>query len=174
MSLIRLCQAGADSIENQQLYSSPDVKIDSLQQFKMNGFYKLFINKTNNWFIQLMRYIVVGGVSFIVDYGFLYFLTEFVGSHYLVSATFSFIIGLVVNYIFSTCWIFKNSILSNKTIEFTIYAIIGIVGLLFNNILMYLFTDVLKIHYMFSKLLAAAIVLMWNFVGRKYILFNNK
>jgi len=135
---------------------------------------QLIKNDTNDWFIQFLRYIIVGGVSFVVDYGLLYLLTEYAGIHYILSATLSFIAGLIVNYVISINWIFRHSKLSNKTVEFTIYGIIGVVGLLFNNLLLFLFTDIFQFHYMISKLIAAAIVLFWNFVGRKVILFKKK
>lgn len=135
---------------------------------------KAFIEKTDNWFIQLFRYFFVGGFAFLVDYGLLVLLTEVFGLHYLVSATISFLAGLVVNYLLSTSWIFRKSTLENKWAEFLIFAVIGVVGLGLNNLLLYLFTDKLHIHYMISKLLTTAIVMIWNFGARKVILFNKK
>jgi len=133
---------------------------------------QLIQNDTNDWIVQFFRYIMVGGVSFVVDYGLLYLLTEYAEIHYILSATLSFIAGLIVNYKISTNWIFRHSKLSSKTVEFTIYGIIGVVGLLLNNLLLFMFTDIFHVHYMVSKLIVAAIVMIWNFVGRKYILFN--
>ena len=134
----------------------------------------LFVNTTDNWFIQLFRYCFVGGFAFLVDYGLLVLLTEVFGLHYLVSATISFLVGLVVNYLLSTCWIFRISKLENRWVEFVVFAIIGVVGLLLNNLLLFLFTDLVHIHYMVSKLLTTAIVMIWNFGARKVILFNKK
>lgn len=139
----------------------------------MNVTRKILFEETTNWKIQLFRYVFVGGFSFIVDYGLLFLLTEFFHFHYLISATISFIAGLVVNYLLSTKWIFRKSKLSNTTLEFIIYGIIGVVGLILNNILLYVFTDLLNIHYMISKLITAVIVMGWNFFGRRIILFKN-
>lgn len=133
---------------------------------------RLFKGNTDNWFIQFLRYVIVGGLSFLVDYGLLYLFTETVGMYYLASATLSFMAGLVFNYLISTRWIFNNSKYANKMTEFTIYGVIGGVGLVFNNLLLFTFTDMFHVHYMVSKLIVAAIVMIWNFVGRKIILFN--
>jgi len=133
----------------------------------------LFEDETNNWLIQLFRYCFVGGFAFIVDYGSLYILTEYAGFHYLISATISFIAGLVVNYLLCTWWVFRKSKLKSKAAEFTVFALIGVIGLLLNNLLLYVFTDLFHIHYMISKLIAGALVMIWNFSGRKIILFNN-
>lgn len=133
---------------------------------------KLVREKTNNWSVQLFRYVFVGGLSFIVDYSVLYILTDLCGWYYLISATAAFIAGLFVNYFISIRWVFLDSKLQNKAVEFSLYGIIGVIGLILTNLLMFLFTDLLNIHYMGSKLVTAAIVLIWNFVGRRFILFK--
>lgn len=132
----------------------------------------LFVDKTSNGFIQLFRYLFVGGFAFVVDYGLLYVLTEWAGFYYLVSASISFLAGLVVNYLLSTGWIFKKSKMDNKVGEFVIFSIIGVIGLGLNSLLLYAFTDRVHIHYMISKLLSAALVMLWNFFARKIILFT--
>ena len=139
------------------------------------SFNSLFVNTTDNVFVQLFRYLFVGGTAFLVDYGLLYVLTEYCGMHYLLSATLAFIAGLVVNYLISTKWVFRTGApLTNKAAEFTVFALIGVVGLLLNNVLLYVFTDICLINYMISKLIATAVVTLWNFGARKFILFNKK
>jgi len=135
---------------------------------------KWFADETSNGFVQFFRYIFVGGAAFVVDYALLYALTEWAGLHYLVSATISFLAGLAVNYALSTWWIFRDSKLQNKWAEFLVFAIIGVIGLALNNLLLYAFTDWAGVHYMVSKLLTAALVMLWNFLARKYILFTKK
>ena len=133
---------------------------------------KKFLQPTNNSLIQLFRYCFVGGFAFIVDAGGLFVLTEYAGIYYLLSATISFILGLVVNYLLSTAWIFKKSKLSNRWTEFLIYSVIGVVGLGLNTLFLWLFTDCLHIYYMLSKIITAALVMLWNFFARKIILFK--
>lgn len=132
----------------------------------------LFKEKTNNTFIQFFRYCFVGGLAFLVDYGLLYLLSDKVGLHYLLSASIAFIAGLVVNYLISTFWVFSESKYEDKRKEFAIFAIIGVIGLGLTEGLMWLFTDLAGLHYMLSKLITAALVLLWNFIARKLILFT--
>ena len=134
----------------------------------------LLFKTTDDFFVQLFRYVFVGGLAFLVDYGLLFALTEYVGLHYLLSATCSFLAGLIVNYLISITWIFNQSKLKNKWMEFTIFGLIGVVGLGLNNLFLYLLTDKLGVHYMISKIVVAAIVMLWNFIARKVILFKNK
>jgi putative flippase GtrA len=133
---------------------------------------QVFRGDAKSTLVQLFRYIWVGGLAFLVDYGSLYVLTEYLGVDYLVSAALAFILGLVVNYLLSTLWVFPESRLSNKMAEFTIFASIGLVGLLLNEVIMYLCCEVLDFHYMISKLCSTGVVFFWNFFGRKLILFT--
>ena len=133
----------------------------------------LLFHDTDKWSIQFFRYTIVGGLAFVADYSLLFVLTEYLGLHYLVSATISFIVGLTINYILSIFWIFRHSKLESRIIEFIIYGIIGVIGLFINNAMLYLLTDYVSLYYMLSKLITAAVVMGWNFVGRKLILFNN-
>lgn len=133
---------------------------------------QLFKEPTDNLFIQFFRYCFVGGLAFLVDYGLLYLLSDKFGLHYLVSASIAFIAGLVVNYVISTYWVFSESKYQNKRKEFAIFAIIGIIGLGLTEALMWLFTEPVGLHYMLSKLITAALVLLWNFLARKIILFT--
>ena len=132
----------------------------------------LFVAPTNNWMLQLFRYGFVGGLAFLVDYGTLFGLTHYAGMPYLWSAAIAFILGLVTNYLISISWVFQHSGKMNVWQEFTFFAIIGIIGLGLNELIMYVGTDMIHLHYMISKLISTAIVFFWNFFARKYLVFN--
>ena len=123
--------------------------------------------------IQFFRYIFVGGAAFLVDFVSLYLLTDFLGVYYLTSAAIAFILGLIVNYFLSTYWVFNKRKLDNLTFEFGIFAIIGIVGLGLNELFIWFFTAELNFYYLISKILAAALILFWNFFARKFVLFRD-
>lgn len=135
---------------------------------------KLWRGGTSNVFVQLFRYVFVGGGAFIVDYFTLWLLADVVYVHYLLSAAVAFILGLIVNYLLSVRWVFNNGRLDNVWAEFFVFALIGIVGLGFNELIIYLCTGVLGIWIMLSKIISTGIVFLWNFFARKYILFRNK
>jgi len=115
---------------------------------------------------QILKFGVVGGLAFLIDYCLLFLLTEFLNIHYLISSVISFIISLIFNYILSIKWVFD--VTKKQTIkEITIFTILSVIGLGINQVVMYLGSDILNIHYMFTKLAATAIVMVWNFVTRK-------
>lgn len=133
---------------------------------------RLFKQSTDNIFIQLFRYVFVGGSAFIVDFFFLYFFSDICGIYYLISAVLSFIISVMVNYLLSTKWVFNQDNIDNKVLEFNLFILISAVGLLFTEILLYFFTDILNIYYLISKIIAAVIVLFWNFLARRVMFYG--
>lgn len=123
--------------------------------------------------IQFLRYAAVGGAAFVVDFSMLYFLTEHLGVYYIGSATAGFLAGLVVNYLLCVFLIFDFRAINNPTHEFGIFAAIGIAGLVLNNSLIWSLTELAGFHYLASKLVAAVLVLVFNFTLRRQLLFSN-
>lgn len=122
---------------------------------------------------QFAGYVVVGGIAFICDFTTLYVLTDLFGLHYLVSASAGFLLGLLVNYSLCIRWLFSYRAIRNSVHEFALFSTIGIAGLFLNNALLYVFTDGLGFHYLFSKLAVAGIVLVFNFATRRHLLFSD-
>lgn len=122
---------------------------------------------------QLCKYIIVGGLAFLVDYTILILLTHLMGLHYLLSATAGFLFGLVINYLLCIGWIFDQRTIGNTKLEFVVFTLIGIAGLVLNNGIMFIATELGGVHYSLAKLLAAACVLLFNFLLRRHFLFLN-
>lgn len=126
----------------------------------------------DNIIIQLFRYVFVGGTAFIVDFFFLYFFSDICGIYYLISAVLSFIISVLVNYIMSTKWVFNQDNIENKVLEFNLFILISTIGLVFTEILLYFFTDIVGLYYLISKIVSAIIVLFWNFLARRVMFYG--
>ena len=136
-------------------------------------FQSIFIEKTNNIYLQLFRYTFVGLFAFLIDFGTLFILTEYYSIHYLISAGISFIFGLLTNYVLSVIWVFNIRKIEDRLLEFLIFAFIGIVGLGLNELFLWIFTDIFLIYYLLSKVITSFIVYFWNFFARKFMLFSN-
>ena len=119
---------------------------------------------------QIMRFGVVGVISFLVDYGILYVLTEKANIYYLLSAGISFTVSVVINYLLSMSWVFKSNKKRGKKEEFIIFIVLSLGGLLLNQVMMYVFVDYMNLYYLLAKIVATAIVMIYNFTSRKLIL----
>ena len=123
-------------------------------------------------FWQFVRYVLIAGVAFIVDFLVFTLCFSIFGLHYLVAAAFGFTIGLVLNYVICIYWVFGQGRLESRWIEFTFYAVLGVLGLGLTALIMYLTVEYLLFNELAARLFAAAIVLVVNFVARKVLLFQ--
>lgn len=130
---------------------------------------KLLVGQTNNAFVQLLRYFFVGGVAFVVDFGLLAVLTEYASMPYLLSACFGFMGGLATNYLMSIRWVFNKGEQSGTSalVDFIVFALIGVMGLFFNAVIMYVSTEIVGVHYLMSKIISTILVFAWNFIARR-------
>lgn len=131
------------------------------------------INRFKNLIIDLIKYFGVAIIAAIVNILFLYIFTEVFKINYLISNIMSFTLGLIVNYVLSKIYVFKTNKI-NKILEFTIYTIIGIIGLGIDTYSLWIFTSKFKLYYMISKIISTGITFIWNFSARKlfYYLIN--
>lgn len=118
---------------------------------------------------QILKFGVVGGIAFLIDYSLLYVLTEYAKIPVLYSSVISFSVSVILNYILSTKWVFSTK--EKQTLkDFVIFVLLSVIGLGINQLIMYLGINKLNIYYMIVKLFATAIVMVYNFITRKLII----
>ena len=126
---------------------------------------------SHDYTIQLLRSLVVSAVALIVDFGTLIVLKQKFGIYYLLAATISFCLGILVNYALSVKWVFAYRQLTSRTHEFIVFVIITAAGLLFNLLIIAGMVELLKVDYRVGKAVSTIIVFFWNFLARKKILY---
>lgn len=119
---------------------------------------------------KIIRFSIVGGIATLIDFVYLYIFKEFLNFNVILANTLSFIISVTYNYIASITWVFDVNKNKNKNIQFIIFIIFSVVGLIINNVILYILTDKLNIYYLISKVIATLIVMVFNFVTRKKFL----
>jgi putative flippase GtrA len=130
---------------------------------------------------EFLRYVLVGGIAFIVDFGVLYlsktlFFSRMGHTGILLAAALGFTAGLVFNYIFSLLFVFKQideNAKRRKVRSFILFVIIGLLGLLITELCMYAGITLFgQKWYLIIKIFTAGIVLLWNYAGRKVLIFK--
>lgn len=119
---------------------------------------------------QIIRFGVVGGLAFLIDYGILVLCKELFNLSVLLSAAIGFTVSVIFNYFASILFVFNVNEEKSAKKNFVIFIVLSIVGLLLTEIIMYIGSDLLKINYKFIKILATGIVMVFNFVTRKMFL----
>ncbi|WP_297053868.1 GtrA family protein [uncultured Dubosiella sp.] len=117
---------------------------------------------------QILRFGIVGVLAFIIDYGLMVFCTEVLGIYYLWSSLISFTVSVIFNYIMSVKWVFNVDNGKTQTQNLVFFVTFSIIGLGINQLIMWLGVDQVGISYLIVKLFATAIVMVFNYVTRKW------
>lgn len=133
--------------------------------------YNIDLNKKNvKLFIQIFKFIIVGGIVTILDWILYYILYNYLKISPLVANIISFSISTIYNYWASTKWVFdvnKNKSRKKLFIEFVLFSAIAL-GL--TELLLWIGIEVLLMNAMLSKIVATIIVMVFNFITRKMFL----
>ena len=141
------------------------------------------VKPVKNLFNQILKFGIVGLFCFFIDYGITIIMTNVFGVHYLISKFFGFIISAVVNYLLSIKFVFTQKKEMDKGKEFTVFLILSAIGLVINEIVMYVCIDGIYAHsallkeYISDSLMvsvgavaATGVVMVYNFISRKMFL----
>lgn len=121
----------------------------------------------------LICYLFISIIATVYDLALLFIFTEFIGINYLISATISYCIGIIVGYIGQKTITFKDK---DKRIakQFGLFAFISLIGLLINLGVLKLCVDVIGLHYMIGKVIAIGVGFVWNYTANKKITFKKR
>lgn len=119
---------------------------------------------------QVMKFVVVGGLSFVLDFIIYFVLTNFLSVYYLIAGFFSFTLSLIFNYLMSMKFVFKSKDDLKKSHEFAIFATLSVLGLGLNLLSLFILVDLFKMNDLIAKVFVAGIVMVFNFVTRKIFL----
>jgi len=136
---------------------------------------------------EIFRYLLVGGAATVFDYLafaiFRYVILERTLMNLFISTAIGFAFGLTFNYIFSIIFVFKNVEDPNKgkkVSSFILFALIGLIGLGLTEFGMWISDitrffvgdNIYRIPEMLMKVVMTGIVLSWNYIARKLLIFK--
>jgi putative flippase GtrA len=114
------------------------------------------------WLVQFLKFCAVGCSGMLLDFGLTWTLKEKAGINKYVANTCGFMLAVVSNYVWNRLWTFGSRD-DRLAAEFLSFFFIALVGVGLNNLILWLLTDRLRLHFYLSKLLAIGVVTLWNF-----------
>lgn len=114
---------------------------------------------------EFFRFCIVGGLTFLVDYGLLFLLTSVLDVHYLWSSAWAFIVAVIVNYYLCVFFVFHQA--ARSFARQVVFVGSSLAGLGINQICMWLLVDKLALHYMLAKVVATGVVMIWNYIMKR-------
>lgn len=121
-------------------------------------------------FVQIFKFVIVGGIATLIDWAIYYVLYNYLHIEPLIGNIISFSISVIYNYTASVRWVFDVNKEKSKMRMFIEFMIFSILGLLLTELLLFIGIKGLNMHAMFVKIIATAIVMVFNFITRKIFL----
>ena len=119
---------------------------------------------------KFLKFGIVGLSGMVIDFSLTFLLKEKVKIHPYLSSSAGFTIAASSNYLFNRIWTFSSS--NPKIIgEYSTFIIISLIGLVINNLFLYLFERRLKFYL--AKLFAIGVTTIWNFFANYYLNFTH-
>jgi putative flippase GtrA len=127
---------------------------------------------------RFLKFMVVGTIGFVVDYGTLNFLVLVLGFPLLIANTISFSLAVLSNFTWNRYWTYPDSrtkAIRSQLVQFTV---VNLMGWGINTLVLWLttpyFTSLVgELGFNISKAIATIIVLFWNFFINRYWTYND-
>lgn len=127
--------------------------------------------KENKTLVKFIKFTIIGVVATLIDYTVMIILKELLFVDVLIASAIGFIISLIFNYIYNMTHVFVDLREGMTKLKSSIiFLVTSLIGLLFNQIIMYILVEKLYIYYILSKLVSIIIVGLWNFFSKKLLL----
>ena len=138
--------------------------------------------KKNNGLMEGIRFILTGGVCFLVEFACLVFLRDTVGLDTLIATPIAFLVSVILNYLLCVKWVFGGAKDQGNSAKLG-FLVTSVMGLFLNELLMLIFRGIFGedavvltlfgftvTMYMINKVLATGIVMVWNYFTKRAIL----
>jgi putative flippase GtrA len=120
---------------------------------------------------KFLRFGIVGFSGLFVDFGFTYLLKERLKVDKFVSNGVGFMLAASSNYILNRIWTFQSTN-PNVAVEYGEFILIAVIGLIINTLILWVLVTRLNMNFYLSKVLAIAVVTIWNFGANLLFTFN--
>lgn len=140
------------------------------------------MDKKEAGFGEALKFLVTGGICFVVQFVCLVALRDGVGLDTLIALPIAFLISTVVNYILCVLWIWPAAKGSDAVTKIG-FLVTSLMGLLWNELLMWILRMILGEDqvimtlmgrnismYMVNTCITTVIVLFWNFFTKRAVL----
>jgi len=117
--------------------------------------------------MEIIRFGLVGGFGYIINFSLLFLFTEIAGLYYMISAIIAFTVNSVWNYLANSKITFRQNGGMTGYIRYLMATMLTR-GIYFA--LLFVLTDLAEIHYLLSSLLAVGLCFLINYaLSRRYV-----
>jgi putative flippase GtrA len=127
---------------------------------------------TRELITKFLKFCVAGTIGAVVDFGMTALCKEALKIQKYISNGIGFVMAATGTYLLNRNWTFADSKSPDRIMsEYITFMVIAIIGLGINTLTLYLVSKKWKKGFYFSKVVATAITMIWNFIANLLITF---
>lgn len=126
---------------------------------------------SNELIWKFFKFGVVGFTGLLVDFGITWLLKERLRLNAYVASSTGFTCAVINNFLLNRIWTFENHD-PEVAVQFGKFAVVSAVGLVLNNSIIYVLKERFGFNFYVAKLVATAVVLLWNFWANMQFTFR--
>jgi len=127
---------------------------------------------TRELIAKFLKFCVVGVIGTAVDFGITALCKEVLKIQKYLSNAIGFTLAATGNYLLNRNWTFVDCKSPDRiAAEYFTFMVVSVIGLGINTLTLYLVSKKLKKGFYFSKIVATAITMLWNFFANLLITF---
>ncbi|HEY8688350.1 MAG TPA: GtrA family protein [Chitinophagaceae bacterium] len=122
--------------------------------------------------LTIIKFGIVGLSGMAIDFFITWICKERLLINKYIANSLGFSVAVVNNFFLNYYWTFhKND--NNINIDFIKFILFAVVGLILNNVFLFLFNSKLKFPFYVAKALAILCVFVWNFTSNYFFNFHS-
>lgn len=132
----------------------------------------MIISNFKNEVVRLIKFNIVGVMNTSIDFVTFYILTTFISVNVVSAQIMAYSLGVINSYFMNRFWTFGVKGEHNKK-QISLFILVNLLALSVSTVLIYFLVKVIN-QVMIAKVLVTVIVMIINYLGQKYIIFNNR
>lgn len=122
--------------------------------------------------MQVVRYLIAGGVAALTEVTLLYVFTQFFGIWYMFSLVFAFVVTFCVSFSLQKFWTFRDKATHRIHLQASSYLLVALTNLAVNAALLYLLVQYAGLWYIYAQVLINALIATSSFLIYKFAIFT--
>jgi len=127
---------------------------------------------------RFLKFLTVGTIGFVIDFGMLNLLKLGFGFHLLVANAISFSLAVLSNFTWNRLWTYPDSRSKPIRSQLVQFVVVNVAGLGINTLVLWTLSPVFqgmvgRLGYNIAKAVATIMVLFWNFFVNRYWTYND-
>jgi putative flippase GtrA len=124
-----------------------------------------------SFIIKFIKFCAVGFSGVFIDFFITWLIKEKIHLNKYIANSSGFIVAATSNYFINRFWTF-HSHRNDVAAEYFSFIGIAMIGLVFNNLIIYFLNEKMKINFYIAKIVATLFVTIWNFFANYFFTFK--